>query len=270
MSSAPSRFAISAPQRSIAALIFDVDGTLADTEEMHRLAFNRAFAELGYGWEWSVSQYRELLLTAGGKERIRAYWQSLDPQAAARPEATQAIAAIHACKTRHYEASLREGALPLRPGVLRLLQEAQSADIPVAIATTTTPANLDALLAPKLGADWKRHFAVVRDGHTDPIKKPAPDVYLSALRHLGIPGHAALAFEDTHNGLTAAAEAGIPVVVAPTAYSSGQDFSRALLVLPHLGDPDAPLDRPLPVTGRRWVDLEFLEALHHGAIIEAS
>jgi len=256
--------------RSLAALIFDVDGTLADTEEVHRTAFNLAFAERGHDWQWSPAEYRGLLLVAGGKERIRAFWRSHDPVAADSPGAESEIAALHATKTRHYEQLLADGGVPLRPGVLRLIESARAERLPVAIATTTTPANLDALLKPKLGAAWRSLFAVVRDGHTDPVKKPAPDVYLSVLRTLGIPGHRALAFEDTHNGLVAASEAGIPVVVAPTAYSEGQDFARALLVLPHLGDPDCRLERPLPVTGRHWVDLDLLEALHHGAMIEAA
>lgn len=255
---------------SLGALIFDVDGTLADTEEVHRTAFNRAFAERGLDWNWSVAQYRELLLVAGGKERIRAFWRSIDPDAADRPESAMVVGDLHALKTRHYEALLADGGVPLRPGVLRLIDAGRKAGLPIAIATTTTPANLDALLKPKLGADWRSLFAVIRDGATDPIKKPAPDVYLSVLRVLGLPAHRAIAFEDTHNGLTAATAAGIPVLVAPTDYSAGQDFSQALIVLPHLGDPDVPLPQPLPVTGRRWVDLEFLEALHHGAIIEAS
>ncbi len=255
---------------SLGALIFDVDGTLADTEEVHRTAFNRAFAEHGLGWNWSVAQYRELLLVAGGKERIRAFWRSVDPRSAEASDAERFVAELHAAKTRHYEALLASGGIPLRPGVLRLIEAARKAGMPIGIATTTTPANLDALLKPKLGADWRSLFAVIRDGATDPIKKPAPDVYLSVLRVLGLPAHRAIAFEDTHNGLTAATAAGLPVLVAPTDYSAGQDFSQALIVLPHLGDPDVPLAQPLPVTGRRWVDLEFLEALHHGAIIEAS
>jgi hypothetical protein len=139
------------------ALIFDVDGTLADTESAHRAAFNAAFAEAGLDWHWSEALYTRLLDVAGGKERIAHYWRTVDPLHAARSGET--IARIHAIKTRLYEEQVSGGRLPLRPGIERLITEAAEAGLPMAIATTTTPANVDALLRDPAGPDWRRLFA---------------------------------------------------------------------------------------------------------------
>jgi beta-phosphoglucomutase-like phosphatase (HAD superfamily) len=140
------------------ALIFDVDGTLADTEGVHRDAFNAAFREAGFDWHWSEAMYASLLEVSGGKERIRHYWQLVDPAGAAAPGAGAAIDDLHALKTRHYDRLAGEGQLALRPGILRLIREAQAARLPLAIATTTTPANIDALLRTPLGSGWRDMF----------------------------------------------------------------------------------------------------------------
>ncbi|HEX8886832.1 MAG TPA: HAD-IA family hydrolase, partial [Noviherbaspirillum sp.] len=207
------------------ALIFDVDGTLADTESAHLAAFNAAFAEAGLDWHWSEALYTRLLDVAGGKERIAHYWRSVDPLHAAKSGET--INRVHAIKTRIYEAQVSGGRLPLRPGIERLITEAVQAGLPMAIATTTTPANVDALLREPLGRNWRRLFAAVCDAGTTQRKKPAPDVYLAALRVLGVPGYACIAFEDSANGLAAASAAGIPAVVTPTAYTALHSFSDA-------------------------------------------
>jgi beta-phosphoglucomutase-like phosphatase (HAD superfamily) len=244
------------------ALIFDVDGTLADTEEAHRAAFNAAFRENGSTWNWSTALYTELLAVSGGKERIFRYWQQVDPAGAAMADAGATVAALHACKTRHYERLAGSGQLPLRPGILRLIREAGQARLPLAIATTTTSANIDALLRAPLGRDWRSLFSAVCDAGSAENKKPAPDVYHVALTELGLPAAECLAFEDSVNGVYAALTAGIPTLVTPTAYTRGQRFDGALLCLAHLGDPDYPLDQPLPGTRQRWVDLAALRRLH--------
>jgi len=220
------------------ALIFDVDGTLADTEEAHREAFNAAFRDAGLAWHWSEATYSRLLDVSGGKERIRHYWQLLDPDVAAAPDAGATIDAVHALKTRHYERLVRRGRLGLRPGVLRLIREAQAARLPMAIATTTTPANVHALLRTPLGSAWRALFGAVCDAGTAAAKKPAPDVYHAALAALDVSAADCLAFEDSANGLRAARAAGIPTLVTPTAYTRGQCFDGALQCLPHLGGID--------------------------------
>jgi HAD superfamily hydrolase (TIGR01509 family) len=233
------------------ALIFDVDGTLADTEEAHRRAFNAAFREAGLDWHWHPSLYARLLTIAGGKERLHHYWRMLDPDMADGPRVTDTIAAIHAIKTRHYALLAGGGQIALRPGVLRLLGEAQAAGVTLAIATTTTPANVDALLRAPLGREWPSMFAVVCDGDTAGAKKPAPDVYFTALSNLGLHAADCIAFEDSENGLRAACGAGIPTVVTPTAYTQGQQFGAALLQLQDLGDVDLAALRRLHVPSSR-------------------
>jgi HAD superfamily hydrolase (TIGR01509 family) len=247
------------------ALIFDVDGTLADTEDAHRAAFNAAFRDAGLGWHWSEALYADLLDVTGGKERIRHYWQLVDPPGAAARDAGATIDAVHALKTRHYDALAGAGQLPLRPGILRLIREAQAAQLPMAIATTTTPANIDALLRTPLGRGWRKLFVAVSDASTVPNKKPAPDVYHSALAALALPAADCLAFEDSDNGLLAARAAGIPTLVTPTAYTLGHRFSGALLRLAHLGDPGHPIEPPVPGIEQCWVDLAALRRWHAGA-----
>lgn len=249
------------------ALIFDVDGTLADTEEAHRNAFNAAFRDAALGWHWSQGMYAGLLDVTGGKERIRHYWQSLDPAGAAAPGASAIIDAVHALKTRHYDLLTGAGQLPLRPGILRLIREAGAAGLPLAIATTTTPANIDALLRTPFGPGWRSLFAAVCDASTVANKKPAPDVYHSALAALALPAAACLAFEDSDNGLLAARSAGIPTLVTPTPYTCGHRFEGALRRLPHLGDPCHPIEAPVAGLDTPWVDLAVLRRWHAGAQI---
>jgi HAD superfamily hydrolase (TIGR01509 family) len=253
----------------LSALIFDVDGTLADTENAHRAAFNAAFADSGLDWHWDEALYTDLLAVAGGKERIRHYWNTVDPESADGTQAKEKIDAIHALKTGHYEAIV-SGRLSLRPGMLRLIREAHAEQMPMAIATTTTPANIDALLREPLGGEWRKLFVTVCDGAAVPNKKPAPDVYLAALDALGIPAANCLAFEDSENGLRAARAAGIPTVITPTAFTAHQEFDDALLVLPHLGDPEQPMNQHIPGADQRWADLAALRRWHEGMLFEAA
>lgn len=218
----------------IKALIFDVDGTLADTEDAHRRAFNAAFHETGLDWHWHTSLYARLLDIAGGHERLHFYWRLIDPDLADGGKVNEVIAAVHAVKTRHYAALA--GGLTLRPGIKEVIDAARAAGIPLAIATTTTPDNVDALLRTPLGENWRALFAAVCDGATPGAKKPAPDVYLAALAALGVHPADCLAIEDSANGVRAARAAGIPTIVTPTAYTRGQPFDGALAVLPELGD----------------------------------
>lgn len=247
------------------ALIFDVDGTLADTETAHRDAFNAAFIDVGLDWYWSESLYAGLLDVAGGKERLQYYWNIIDPDEAGGSKVKETIAAVHAIKTQHYETMVSGGKLSLRPGMLRLIREAYAAQMPMAIATTTTPANVDALLRTPLGSDWRSLFVTVCDASTVKNKKPAPDVYLAALKALALPAADCLAFEDSANGLRAARAAGIPTLITPTSYTVGHQFNGALQVLPNLGDPDL-----LMLQEQDWVDLATLHQWHNNKLSEAA
>lgn len=218
------------------ALIFDVDGTLADTESVHRAAFNQAFAELGLDWHWDEVLYTELLEVSGGKERIAHYWRQVHPDV--KPldgmALDETIAHIHELKTAAYERAVQEGAIALRPGVLKLIEAAYNEGLALAIATTTSPVNIAALLRGAIGPDWRSFFQVVEDASTAPKKKPHPQVYLQTLEGLGLPAEACLAFEDSGNGLKAARAAGLDTIVTPNAFTAHHDFTGALRVLPSL------------------------------------
>ena len=223
-------------QTMLKALIFDVDGTLADTENAHRAAFNAAFAEVGRDWVWDEALYTRLLEVSGGKERILHYWRSIQPDLKDIGGAgvRDTVARIHEIKTAAYERAVQEGAVQLRPGVLRLIESAWAAGLRLAIATTTSPVNIAALLRAAIGPDWPHFFQVVEDASTAPEKKPNPQVYLQSLRRLGLTGSECLAFEDSANGLRAATSAGLATLITPNAYTAHQDFRGALRVLPDL------------------------------------
>lgn len=250
------------------ALIFDVDGTLADTEEFHRRAFNMSFAAFGLDWWWKRDTYRELLRVAGGRQRMRAYASAHDADVAASPEFDALLRALHEDKTRRYDALLREQPLPLRPGIARLFEEAAASHVSLAIATTTTAANVDVLLVPHFGTEWKTRFAAIVCGGDVDRLKPAPDAYVEALRRLQVEAAEALAFEDSANGIRSAAAAGLGVVVAPTWYSLAETLPEALVALPHLGDPEQPL--PSDVPGAPFVDLARLREWHARHVADLS
>ncbi|WP_443082466.1 HAD-IA family hydrolase [Tepidimonas sp.] len=220
----------------MSALIFDVDGTLADTELVHLEAFNAAFAQEGLDWVWDVPLYTQLLEVSGGRERIHHYWRSVNAEVQdIDGTALHAwIAHLHELKTAHYEERVRSGAVRLRPGVLELIEAARGAGLRLAIATTTSPVNIAALLRAAMGPDWQLAFEVIEDASTAPLKKPHPQVYLQTLQRLGLPAAQALAFEDSSNGLRAARAAGLPTVVTPNAFTAHHDFTGALRILPSL------------------------------------
>lgn len=225
-------------QAELKALIFDVDGTLADTErDGHRVAFNQAFLDAGLDWHWDVATYGQLLKVTGGKERIRYFINTFRPAIDAGVELVNFILALHQSKTRHFVTLLQSGAIPLRPGVERLLNEARAAGLRLAIATTTTPENVTALLTATLGEESISWFDVIAAGDDVPEKKPAPDIYLYALQELGLKASECLAFEDSDNGLLSSTGAGLTTIVTVNGYTREQDFSAAAMVLERLDEP---------------------------------
>lgn len=210
------------------ALIFDVDGTLADTEDTHRLAFNDAFAKAGHAWVWDRPLYKELLAVTGGKNRIRFFLEKTSDPALQLNDLDEMIAKLHASKTEFFVSRLEGGQVPLRPGIEALIKEARLAAFRIAIATTTTPVNVETLIRVNLGADALDWFEVIGDGAKVPVLKPHPDVYLWVLDQMGLKAGEALALEDSRNGILAAQRANIPVLIVTNYYTIGQDFSGAL------------------------------------------
>ncbi len=251
--------------RALKALLFDVDGTLADTErDGHRVAFNRAFADAGLDWSWDVELYGRLLEVTGGKERIRHFINTCNPELPEVEDLPTFIADLRQAKTAYYTQALRGGAIPLRPGILRLLQEAHSAGMTLGIATTTTPANVNALLEFSIGPEALGWFDVIAAGDVVPAKKPAPDIYTHAMQELGLTPADCMAFEDSVNGVRSVLDAGIEtLVVTVNDYTAGQDFNGATVVLDGLGDPGMPcrkLDGAPSIP--EYLNLEFLRSLH--------
>ena len=244
------------------ALIFDVDGTLADTErDGHRVAFNRAFADAGLDWDWTVELYGDLLSVTGGKERILYYLDRYRRDFAKPADLPRFVADLHAAKTKYYLDILAERGIPLRPGVERLLTEAREAGLRLAIATTTTPANVTALLESVLPGklSW---FEVIGAGDVVPAKKPAPDIYCYVLDELRLGPDQCMAFEDSELGLRSSLAAGLKTIVTVSPYTEGQDFTGAALVADQLGEPTHPLRALQGNTfGQRCVNLELLNAV---------
>ncbi len=238
----------------LSALIFDVDGTLAETEELHRTCFNESFQAAGLPWVWNRQLYGELLEVTGGKERIRHYQSRYDTS---RSLTDAEVAALHSDKTSRYTESVSRNHLPLRHGVKRLIHEARSSGVALAIATTTSRPNIEALLLASFGS---QPFAVIAAGDEVSVKKPAPDVYRLALSRLGLPANRCLAIEDTPNGLQSAIAAGLACVVTISAYGGEGPFAGALAVLDHLGDPGHPATVTAgPTLAGSCVDLATLE-----------
>ncbi|MFZ2101160.1 MAG: HAD-IA family hydrolase [Oricola sp.] len=215
---------------SVRALIFDVDGTLAETEELHRLAFNRTFAEVGLPWKWDRALYGELLKVTGGRERIEAYARRIGAEGIDAP-------ALHKRKTAFYNELMEPGTVELRPGVENLIDRARTAGLDLAIATTTSRSNVVGLMAATLGEGALSWFKSVRTGEDTKRKKPDPEVFQLVLADLGLPPRECMIFEDSENGLRAARAVNVPTVITPSIYTGEDDFCGADYIFKNLDEP---------------------------------
>lgn len=219
------------------ALLFDCDGTLADTERHgHRVAFNLAFEAAKLDWHWGEAEYGELLAVTGGKERIRHY---LDRIGGSMTDAE--VRALHQSKSEIFKSLAKSGEISLRPGVKRLILDAKREGLRMAIVTTTTEQNLHALLEAPFKGRANDYFELFAAGDVVEYKKPAPDIYLWAMEHMGLGPMQCLAVEDSQNGLQAAKHAGIEsTLITYNDYTRLEDFNSASLVVDQLGNPDDP------------------------------
>ncbi len=225
------------------AVLFDVDGTLSETERYgHLVAVNEAFKAVGLDWQWSPELYGELLKVTGSTERINHYVATYDPPYQhINDDLDELIAEIVKHKNANYKRIAESGEIPLRPGVERVLRELHDSGVRMGIATTTTPQNVDALLLGNIGGDVLDWFEVIAAGNIVPHKKPAPDVYSYALEQMDLMPQECLAMEDSENGVRSALAAGIPVMVTKSEYSNGHDLSGAELIVDEWGTQAQPM-----------------------------
>lgn len=246
------------------ALIFDVDGTLAETEEAHRIAFNDAFKHFGHDWEWDRALYKALLKVTGGRQRIRHFLEQARSPELDRADLDDHIKDMHVYKTDLFQQRLSGGGVPLRPGIERIIGEARDAGVRLAIATTTSPGNVEALLKSNLGADSLDWFDAIGTRGATEVLKPEPDVYNWVLDKLGLESTACLALEDSTNGLRSADAAGVPVIITVNPYTDDNDFTGANVIIDGLGEPDADAIavEAGDALGKAYVDLELLRRWH--------
>ena len=256
------------PQAKLKAYIFDVDGTLSDTErDGHRVAFNQAFDEYGIDWHWSVETYGELLAVTGGKERMKFYVDNFLDKKDIPEGLEEKIPELHAAKTRHYTELLSTGAIPLRPGVERLIAEARQRGYRLAIATTTTPENVTALLTHTLGAESIDWFEVIAAGDIVPAKKPAPDIYDYALKEMNLTADECIAFEDSANGIKSSVGANLNTIITINDYTKDHDFSNASIVLDQMGEPEQPFSVIAGDSGKAsFLNCDLVAKLHQTAV----
>ena len=221
------------------AIIFDCDGVLVDTErDGHRVGFNRAFEQFGIAAEWDVALYGKLLQVAGGKERMRAYFDEYgwpEDKVAEFGGRDELILALHKAKTGITAGLVGEGALPLRPGISRIVDEAIAAGVKLGVCTTSNPAFIDAVLD-LFGPERKAKFAFVHAGDCVARKKPDPEIYELAKISLKLPVEQCVVIEDSRNGLLAAKGAGLPCLITTSTYTVDDDFSESDRVVPELGE----------------------------------
>ena len=227
----------------MSTLIFDCDGVLADTERYgHLPSFNQTFEEFGLPFRWSEEEYGRKLAIGGGKERMSSMLTPDVIRAAGLPEDPEALAAEvakwHKRKTAIYTEMVAAGKLPPRPGIRRLIGEAQDAGWTLAVASTSAEPAVRAILGYAVGQERADRFDLVLAGDVVPKKKPDPAIYLLALERLAVPPADVLVVEDSRNGLLAGVGAGLRCLMTVNGYTEEEDSSEAILVVSSLGDPD--------------------------------
>jgi HAD superfamily hydrolase (TIGR01509 family) len=250
----------------LGALTFDVDGTLVDTEELHRQAYNQTFLDFGFGWEWDADSYAQLLTVSGGQARMARYVDLLDLPPAEKLRLRRVIPAIHQQKTRLYGELIASNNVRPRPGIARLIDDARRADLLVGLVASSASANVDTLVTSALGPELRKAVTAIAGAEMVTRKKPAPDIYELLLSMLHVSASAVVAFEDSTNGLLAAKSVGLYTVFTPSRWTTAHASHGADVVLPSLGDPDRPLDSvSAGKIGAPYLELSTLQTLRSSA-----
>jgi len=219
------------------ALIFDCDGVLVDTErDGHRVAFNRAFSEAGIDVAWDVNTYGELLKVAGGKERMKFFFDQHGwPEIAEDHDAF--IRNLHQQKTQLFMNIIESGELTLRHGIARIVDEAIAKGIKLAVCSTSNERAVNLIVDKLLGPERKSHFSAILAGDVVSRKKPDPEIYNLAIRTMSLDPLKCVVIEDSRNGFLASRSAGLPCLITTNGYTEDEDFTGADLVISSLGDP---------------------------------
>lgn len=234
------------------ALLLDCDGTLAETErDGHRLAFNKAFKEKNFDFEWDVELYGELLSTGGGKERMTRYFKDYNPDAwiLEDPPAKDhpLIMELHELKTKIFMDIVKSGELPLREGIKDLITASDAAGWKLAVCSTSNEASVKAVVETML-PDYASKLTIFA-GDVVAEKKPDPAIYTLAAKKLGVAPMRCVVVEDTAIGATAGKSANMKVVVTKSVYTSKELFSDADVVVESASELDFTKDiaKLLPV-----------------------
>lgn len=233
------------------ALLFDCDGVLADTErDGHRIAFNDAFVEKGIELDWTIELYGELLRVGGGKERMTAHWNKVGWPAGYEDKAVQQqlVKELHLRKTELFNLAISAGSIPLRPGVLSLIDEAIAADVPIGVCSTSNDKAVTNLVETLMGMERRAKIQIFA-GDVVEKKKPSPDIYNLAKDTMGLDPAKTMVIEDSHIGLSAAKAAGMNCLVTKSSYTAGEDFSKADRIVDDLVAGGVSLDKLTKMAG---------------------
>ena len=227
----------------LSAVLFDVDGTFAETEDYHRKSFNESFKEFGLDWFWDEAIYKELINIGGGKERIMYHLKKAWPEMLGYKNLSNYIDSIHKIKNEIYEDYIKESKIETRPGVIRLIKELKKNKIKVALVSSTSEINLINLFKLGLKIEADKYFDLIAHGDCTRLKKPSSEIYEWALEKLQLPPDACISIEDSPRGLESSFGANIKTIITPSKLTKDEDFKGAKLVVSDLGEPKVPFKK---------------------------
>ncbi len=246
----------------LSAVLFDVDGTISETEDFHRKSFNEAFKEFNLDWFWDEAIYTELINIGDGKERIEYYIKRAWPEMLEYKNLTKYINSIHKVKNEIFKDFVLDSDIKFRPGVLRLINELKEKNVRIAIVSSTTQEDLFTLFKKGLNMDPNSTFDLIAHGGCTENKRPSPEIYEWILEKMRIAPQSCVAIEDSLRGLRSAVNANINVLVTPSIYTKKEDFKEANIVVSSLGEYDEPFKVIQgKVHGNKLVNIDLLNKI---------